>query len=786
MFLDCISLTLKQKFVFINIFTEILLISLNLNFKYNMKLFLKNQIQLNFSQIIKKNWGKTIIHNFGFNNTFGKKRFCHDIFKITLQKFILLFLTSIPEYTKRETDFDYLTVAPFFFFLKAPESKLRFIGIILYLAINTINSSLSIRFPYKRPILSFQKKIIKILCISPMKEISILGKILPYHFKPEVNSIFSFFFKVHGKSLEYISFQKDILIQIKYFLKNIKIIQNDPKFFNKDKWNAIFMLTYLNLDNTFFTGTFTSNLIQKRNFSSILKKKEYLKLLDEFTYILTLTLTFQQLKKKSNNFCNIFFFNQKFYLSLKFKIKNIYSQLNWLYFPSLCHNLIAKVLGAIEVKPKNQKYFFSHCLFKNILITFSVVQNQKNVNNKQQRVKIEKRFFDQILNNLFFQYNSISKIIGKKIANYPKNLFGMKKYRVLIFNEKEFNLSIKESTINIFLQKSTSPYYNKLLKKDSIQNFCYRYINFFYYHVSKANEIKLLKQLSFFSRHHFTKKIVFEYFFNSKEKNNLIGILPILFSLFKVSEIKENKLLFGKYYSVKLSKRFSLIKNSLFTLKNFILFYLTVRTQIIGNKIILLYKKINNNWNSKNFLVPTIIPLIFSVYLSIFFQSLKKRMSWSKKLLMFKTIKEDIFFSVFSKFFEMCKFLPNNSLFSMKNKLFSGYSLMFTNFISSMVVFLGGNFSSFKKNQRKFFSDSENFLKFQLNGSFFYLLYTVKTKSNLLDNLSSSKLSSQNIKSNNIRSNLFMKGLSLDHANKKILNILLSIPYKTTLNKKAI
>jgi len=331
---------------------EILIIIWDSNKKNNLDFLLKNQVHFNHNRITTKKLEKILTHIQDFGSIAVKKVFFRDVLKLVLQKLIFSLLSSFSCDIKYETDFDYLIQGNFFYYIKLSENKMRFTGTILYLSVIFTNSKLNIKTQFEDKFKDFKKKIKKILSTHLINEISILGKILPYTNESKLILSSGILYKTERVFSKYIASQKDISLRIKQYLKNISITQFDQKFVSENKWGVVFFLKYMTLGKICSQETLVSKIIQKKSLTNILKNKEHLTLFNQFTYSLILALTFFDLKKRLNNFFNVFYFYQSFYLDFNLEQKNSYRLLNWFLPPNICYNLAIKIFGVIELKQK--------------------------------------------------------------------------------------------------------------------------------------------------------------------------------------------------------------------------------------------------------------------------------------------------------------------------------------------------------------------------------------------------------------------------------------------------
>ena len=527
-------------------------------------------------------------------------------------------------------------------------------------------------------------------------------------------------------------------------------------------------------------------LIQKKSLTNILKNKEHLALFNQFTYSLILALTFFDLKKRLNNFFNVFYFYQSFYLDFNLEQKNSYRLLNWFLPPNICYNLAIKIFGVIELKQKNETNLNWHMLLKCTSVLFFIMTKQRKIGSYFPNSMLKKTFF-QFLNKFFYVFFGYSKILGKKTKNYWKNYREVLHIRILIFQNKTNKLAPKDQDRNCFLQKSPCPIYIKLLKKDSIETFFYSHImTFNSYLLSKFTNVVCLAQLLFFSKQRSLDSCILT-FFNIQNTNCVVEILQTLFDQFTNKSYKKHSSFSRLHLSYKLSNRNLKFKCNIENINKLIFLNLITRTQAIPIICSLISKKIieNKNCFGNNYHMHLIKnPLLMSIYFSINFQLFKRRSMCDKGLSRYNTIKENMFSSSFICFMENLKSEVKKPISYFEQKTFSKFVALLQILRPNHSVFFKNIFSEWIGKDFTFFNKLTNFLKNQLNGSLFYILKTDGiTTNNQLNFEKKINFLKKNVKRRSYNE-FYLSKVFVHHVNKKFLELVIRIPYKTTMNKK--
>jgi hypothetical protein len=184
-----------------------------------------------------------------------------------------------------------------------------------------------------------------------------------------------------------------------------------------------------------------------------------------------------------------------------------------------------------------------------------------------------------------------------------------------------------------------------------------------------------------------------------------------------------------------------------------------LKTQLIPRKICLISKKIK--LDALKFFFQN--PFATTIYFSIFLQTFRKKSGIKIKIPFFFSIKENEFLK-FKNFFEEKS--PNGTKFifpEIKSIGFSDFLILIKNMILFQEPTLGKKAKNFFKNYNKFSKFLKIFLNFQLNGNFL-----------LIQNVFfyNFKISRKKLK----------KRVLFTPSSKKILNFLIKLPFKTSLN----
>ena len=118
MLYECVYLSLKKKFFFINLLQELVIIFSFTGDNKFYTFFAKKKFNMDYNSYPKTYFYKIISSSLlNCNKIVPAKNFYHDIFKMMFQKFIFLLLSSFPSYIICESDFGYLSTGVLFFFL---------------------------------------------------------------------------------------------------------------------------------------------------------------------------------------------------------------------------------------------------------------------------------------------------------------------------------------------------------------------------------------------------------------------------------------------------------------------------------------------------------------------------------------------------------------------------------------------------------------------------------------------------------------------------------------------
>jgi len=155
-----------------------------------------------------------------------------------------------------------------------------------------------------------------------------------------------------------------------------------------------------------------------------------------------------------------------------------------------------------------------------------------------------------------------------------------------------------------------------------------------------------------------------------------------------------------------------------------------------------------------------------------------------KGLSRYNTIKENMFSSSFICFMENLKSEVKKPISYFEQKTFSKFVALLQILRPNHSVFFKNIFSEWIGKDFTFFNKLTNFLKNQLNGSLFYILKTDGiTTNNQLNFEKKINFLKKNVKRRSYNE-FYLSKVFVHHVNKKFLELVIRIPYKTTMNKK--
>jgi len=747
MIFNCVSLSIKKKNFFIYILKEIVLIS-SFSKLENFYLFTKKYLRLNEQKSFDNAFSKSIfLQIIQLNKTSSKKDLFYDIFKIFIQKFFFLFLSSFPCYIINESDFEYLLIGILFYFLKIPNNMVRFTGSILAITIIDSHLILITKKRIGKLNLIYDKRIGKILRLNSIKEISILGKIKLSNIESKLVQDKRFVLKKNKNKIS-ILFTEDILISVKNNLKKLRISKFEPNiyfFFNFYRFN--FFLNFIKINEPHFFKTFSNDDLKKKAFLKTSKNTKNYLIFCEFVYIYSLKLSARCLGRKLKNYFHVLFYIKYyfFFLNILRKYDTIISngdpKINQFF------NRNIKMFGVLELISKNG--FCLSLILSNIL---KVISSKKNSGNKSK---------------ILFWLNFLKKFLGKfnkffleKIIIDFKDLSNVYPIRVIILKEKTRNFPPRTFWLNNSVVKGENSINQKLLKKFSPKILFLIYFKFFNLLVfPKSNCDKIFCKFSFLSGDELIKAYLFILFFTDEKIKYPFEFLFIILHAFKTNQISRFYLPSNFISTTKAFKRFIIMKNiyNKFKSKLFLNFFL--KTQLIPRKICLISKKIK--FDALNFFIQN--PLATTISISLFLQTSRKKSGIIIKIPFFFSIKENEFLKV-KNFFEEKSQQGKKSIFpEFKSIVFSNFLILIKNLILSKEKFLVKNSKNFIQKYNKFSKFLKIYLNSQLNGNFLII---------------------QNVFFFNIKisRNKLKKRVLFTPNSKKILNFLIKLQFKTSLN----
>jgi len=625
-----ISSCVKKKFIFAEIFAEIILISA-----------LKSYNELIFNFLKKKNLINLILspqynspNNFSNRNRNFKNlrgiNFFNDIFKLIIQRFIFIFTSSFPFQLKRNSDFDYLFTCNIINFLKVENSSIRYCGLIFYGSfINSNTSFILYRNLYKNKN-KFSDKIKRILILNSCKEISIFGsinlkkiksgnnitrKISPLNKK---NNIYSYLFKTN------------ILFMLKKLIKRLKTFHLKNNLLKFDFFKKVFVLAYVKNYKTLLFESSWNKLVRKKKILSILKNKKNLNIFGEIFPPLSNDLIVWFLQISLKNCFNVFFFIQRFFFPYNFYKKYFFviKKINFISF--FCLNFIIKIFGVLEVLIDTSSDLISHFKINEFLEL--ILLKKKNIIKFVKRVYYLDTFLYKFFTPLSFTSNMVYKKIKPIFINFGRQLV----FRVLAFKKKNYFNSENRLFFNKLTNSVSDFKILKLLKKIPIHfsiDFYMNFLNLFIF--SDINFQKTLNYDNLISRNEFLKSFVNLLFFTFKK-----AIQPEFTILMLNFWIKSNKPceIFSFFHLLsiqKISKRSSKKNGLIEQIKKIFYLNLLYKTQKMPLKVNIISEK-NFSFGFKK---KTKNPLFLLFYLSLGLQTIKKRSCNTLDKLLLQTIK---------------------------------------------------------------------------------------------------------------------------------------------------
>lgn len=780
MLFESVSLSLKKKFFFINLLQElVVMFSFTKTNKFYTS-FAKKKFYLNYNYPPNICFYKIIsssLLNFG---KFGSKKiFYHDVFKIKFQKFIFLLLSSFPSDIICESDFEYLSIGALFFFFSIPNNLIRFTSILLFLSILDSN----IKTTLKKFDLHFQKKIWKVLSLNYIKEISILGKIkiLDINLNHSRNNYF--LFKNRKIMRNSGLFIEDILISAKKNLNCLNVVQLNQKHFSMGMFcKNIFVLNYIIPCKSTWNKLFLADRLSEENFLIFFKDKKNYMTVCEFIFVLSLKLCFNCLKKKLNNFFNVFFYIQNYFLFYNvFEKKDCFLS-GARYKKKIPLNYLIKLIAVMELISKKTNNFWKNLFLKSLTALFCWSRPPSNIKNINSNIEISKNFTSYFHSTFFLLSQSFLAFNIKEIYTEYKNLTRLSYNRVIIFSKRHINFRQKGFWGDSIVFGGSLVMVSKLLKKMPLHIFIISYFKLLNKFISfDININNLLFQSSFFSRDDLIKNYIVFYFFIMK-KGLLMEILYLLF-FFLIEHFFDKFTPSLNFNSVnKIFFRFMKIKKVFKCLKTLLCLNLFFKTQILSKKIQCI-SSINLSankapWNNLDIIVP--YPSSITFYLSLILQTLRKRITCFEKMSLLYSIKEKDYLKVNNVFKTTTK--SRSLFFENKHTVIFNFILKIKSLDRCNELFSKKGFRVFRKNVKNFLMVMNIFLNNQLDGKNW-----VPCKNIVLENEIKNKIIKINVSisdnKNFIDSLNFCSELHNFQYKKKIMGFIVNLPYKTILNK---
>ena len=762
----------KKKFFFTEIFTEIVLIS---TFERFSKFFFYS---------LKKDPLKNIIlsHDFNFPESFSNNNssfidfrevnFFNDIFKLMIQKFFFIFVSSFPFLLKKECDFEYLLTSNILNFLKVEKHSIRCCSFIFYSFL--INSCLNLpkfkSWSIKKK--KFLNKIKKLLIFNSSKEVSIFGAINLKKIKSKIDITRNFFLIDKKNNFFSCVPQVNLSYIIKKIKKNLKIFRFENKKFIKFKYfKKIFILNYINKFRTLLIEPFLNKTTKKKKESNILKNKNNIRIFKEIVCFISIKFILWFLEKDFKNYFIVFFFIQKFFSYCDF-IKNFFFvKLETIVSIDLSHNLFIKIFGLTELSTTILSNLPSHFKIKDILQLLSL-----RVKIKMIKFKKEKAFLNTFLNKFLACVFLSSNMVYKKVRPIFKDFNALLVFRVLVLNKKTSLTSTNKPLFNKFAVKISYSKISRLLKKIPIQILPDLYLNYLKLFVcSNLNFQKKFNNELFLSKNELLKSFVSHLFLILKKAKTSEYPILLLFTCFGIIKSYQFDLSSHLIFINKISERISK-KNCLATrIKINLELNISHRTQkiplklnIISRRNQLYYFNINNK-----------SPFSLLSTLSLIFQIKKKKKSIDSVKLFIQPIRKIECMGVGFLFFkESRKKLKPDSIGKQVQTLVK----YFKNVKLNKIPILETKDNTIFKNNFKLKKMTGILIKKQLEGRDIFLL---NNEFSLNENKYQPRF--KNIFINRLKKTkdifIFQKEKStLKKKRENMLNLIITLPTKTTLD----
>jgi hypothetical protein len=780
MLYECVYLSLKKKFFFINLLQELVIIFSFTGDNKFYTFFAKKKFNMDYNSYPKTYFYKIISSSLlNCNKIVPAKNFYHDIFKMMFQKFIFLLLSSFPSYIICESDFGYLSTGVLFFFFSIPNNLIRFTSILLFLSILDISTKTIL----KKNGFYFQKKIWKILSLNYIKEISILGKIKTLDNNLNFSKNNYFLFKNRKLTKHSGIFIEDILIFAKKNINSLKMIKlNEKQLSLGTFYKNIFVLNYTIPCNSILNKLLKADKLRKNNFLIILKDKKKFITFCEFIFILSLKVCLKCLKKKLKNCFNLFFYIQNFFIFSNVIEKKDYLLTNVNYIKKNSSNYYIKLFAITELISQKNNNSLKNFFFKNLHGLFFWRRSPLSIKNKNSNIELIRNFIKHFFHKFFLVSPSFLAFDMKEQYTEFKNLTGISFNRIIVFKEKSSSFPQKCFWIDTVTAEGSLIMVSKFLKKLPIKNFIisyYKVLNIFTSFDININRI--FYDFSFFSRDELMKKYIFFYFF-IKKKILLIENFSLMFHLFiknvfdrftsSLDSISVNKIL-ARFKKIK--KVFNYLKTRVFSNLFFKTQILSKKVQCISNINIIEKKAV---WNELDILVS--YPSSMAFYLSLILQILRKRRTWFQKMSLCYSIKENDYLKVNGIF---KKKEMSVSLFSEnKHSFIFNFILRIKNLDRYNELYSKKLFYVFKKNVNKFWKMFKIFINYQLDGIYWFYHKNILLEKEVKTKIVKINVSIQDYKSFGDSLTLY-PGLHKFKYKKKVIDFVAKLPYKTTLNK---
>jgi hypothetical protein len=784
--LKCIGLSIRKSFFYLYIIIELVLIFHSigssglfyflLRNKFNSKLFFSSKKDILDYLILDRSW---------YNKVWGKKNFYHDIFKILVQKFIFLFFFFFPAYIEKESDFNYLFSGALFYFLKIPNSLIRFTGTILFSTVINLNSKTYSKEKSPEKNINFKKKVKRILIKNSIKELSSFGKINMLSILKKGDFRDNLIFKIKKKNGYFILFTNDILLTGINYLKIFRIIRaNHNIVMLKKLYENILGLNYFHFGKIVLGAVFSSKSIKKQNLSFMLRSEESCEFYFETFFLITMNLIADCLKKNLVSFSVIFFFLQEIFFTLNFIKKHNFIIHSKGLMSKNYINLFIKRFGDLELNFLYKNYFNFRYNLKKLLTLATLDRMFKYISTNRENCNLVSIWKIQISKNIAWKFSFFSIIFRKTMNLFLDKFFDIFPFKTIILKEKFYNTVTGKFWQNIFWERIKSTKLFKLSKKPStkfILSSYFQFLNFFLY--AKIFTPILITRSSFYSKNdimrHDMKYLMSE---NKKIQTPICTFFKFFYVLFLKKSIVTQPL---KLCPVeKVLKRFLGNFINSFRFKKIFLVNLILNTQLLNTKINLLSrtnKLLNKDSNFIGFIQKA--PIFLSVYLDLLCQISKMKKKCSEKLSLRFSIKTQDCLDIYKNYFkDKNKF--KKCAFS-KNRLDMVLAFIRIILNSKLFIKISSKLNLFVLDKKilKFLNLMKKFVNNQLDGSF--LRFHKNSLSKIFNKKKTSDIFTFFL--NNLKVNIldffFRKNYFFFSSEKKYTDFILKLPFKTTLTQ---